>query len=137
MLATSSYVIKKNSYLIAAVLLCALASTLDAADDDSSKGAFECFRRVRSITTLSQDEALTLCRGSLSQGPAECYLKVKKNTVLSASDAIGLCRCARGDGPAECFIRADKATTLSDFEILDLCTPRHWDSFGYGCSIYG
>ncbi|MCY1076279.1 hypothetical protein [Archangium lansingense] len=88
------------------------------------EGALACFQRAEREVSLTEEQALRLCRGSWSVGPAECYSASQAPaTFLSTENAIELCRCATSIEPVNCFRQADHDTFLDTMEILQLCSP--------------
>jgi hypothetical protein len=89
-----------------------------------AQGALACFQRAEREVTLTEEQALRLCRGALSVAPSECYIATQAPaTFLSPEDAIELCRCATSTEPVACYRQADRDTFLDTWEILQLRSP--------------
>ena len=82
-----------------------------------------CYERAERETTLTDEQALFLCRGARSLGPFLCYEEADDETTLTDAEAIRLCRCAQDVTPVRCYERADEETLLTDEQIVEQCRP--------------
>ena len=92
-----------------------------------------CYERAERETTLTDEQALFLCRGARSLGPFECYEEADDETTLADREAIRLCRCAQDVTPVRCYERADRETLLTDAQIVEQCRPIRANKLGPRC----
>lgn len=92
-----------------------------------------CYERAERETTLTDEQALFLCRGARSLGPLECYQEADDETSLTDREAIRLCRCAQDETPVRCYERADEETLLTDPQIVEQCRAIRASKLGPRC----
>ena len=95
----------------------------EAGGFDRSETA-DCFLAAKANTTLLDNQAAVLCRGTPTPtGPVACYLAADNQLTLTMGQKIDLCRCAESAAPVDCFSRIKDQSFLLDAQISNLCAP--------------
>ncbi len=107
--------------LVVAVAFGWLVGRSTTAQGQSSELA--CYELATQRSTLSDDQARTLCQNAFSVGPVACYDRARAATALTTDTAVELCLCADSDAPALCYERGVETTTVDTSEIFRMCAP--------------
>lgn len=86
-----------------------------------SSPSLDCFEQARDEATMSESDALLLCRGAVSSAPLQCFSRAQDETFLADREIFELCRCAGSTEPVDCYTKAQEDTFLPQRRIIELC----------------
>jgi hypothetical protein len=96
--------------------------------------SLDCYVDADRLTSLSDNAAINLCRGSTTAGPVACYVAAESQISLTELQGAELCRCAESASPVACMQRGQAETDLTDEELLSLCAPVVVQFLGPNCA---